>query len=268
MSQRTGSRHRPDTPEARPGHRARRVALIVLAVVVAVVLIAAGVFYAWTRQTFTATPASLAAVSADPAVAISGDDDTVVLRPATTTPLDQGLVFVAGARVDPRAYEQTFAGLVATGVTVIVERPTLGLGIADNRPLSDFTSLVPDITNWAVGGHSLGGVRACQYAKDDPRVDALVLLGSYCATDVSARDDLAALSVGGSDDGLSTPQKIDDARHLLPDDTTFVQVDGLSHAQFGHYGAQPGDGTPTLSDADATARITTELSSFFAGLAD
>lgn len=86
-----------------------------------------------------------------------------------------------------------------------------------------------------MGGHSLGGVRACQLAAD---ADALVLFGSYCATDLS-KSDLAVLSLAGSEDGLSTPEKIDDARDQLPADAEMIEIEGASHASFGDYGAQP-----------------------------
>lgn len=224
-------------------------------------------FFVWAKLPMSATPSSLAAVAADDRVDVSASPDTVVMRPARTAATGQGLVFIAGARVDPQAYEQNLAVLVATGVTVVIERPVLGFGILDGRPFSTFTALAPEVTTWAVGGHSLGGVRACQYAADDPSVDALVLFGSYCATtDLSGDDALAVLSLGGSADGLSTPAKIDRYRDMLPESATTVEIDGSDHAQFGSYGAQPGDGTATISDEEARRRITTELTSFFAGV--
>ena len=48
-------------------------------------------------------------------------------------------------------------------------------------------------------------------------------------------------SLAGSEDGLSTPQKIDDARPLLPPDADLVEIAGASHSSFGDYGLQPGD---------------------------
>ena len=105
-----------------------------------------------------------------------------------------------------------------------------------------------------MGGHSLGGVRACQLAAD---ADALVLFASYCSNDLSASD-VGVLSMAGSEDGLSTPEKIADARHLLPADADLVEIDGASHASFGDYGPQSGDGTPTIP-TDEMHRIVTEL---------
>ncbi|MBD8538797.1 alpha/beta hydrolase [Frigoribacterium sp. CFBP 8751] len=256
----------PSTP-LRHRSRRRRVLKGVALGLFAVVVLAATGFFVWAKTPMSATAASLASVSADDRVEVTSRPDTVVMRPAETTPTGQGLVFVAGARVDPQAYEQTFAGLVATGVTVVVERPTLGFGILDPRPFSTFTDLAPEVDTWAVGGHSLGGVRACQYAADDRTVDALVLLGSYCATtDLSDDDQLAVLSIGGSEDGLSTPAKIATYRDMLPGSASVVEIDGSNHAQFGSYGEQSGDGSATISDEEARDRITRQLTSFFAGV--
>jgi pimeloyl-ACP methyl ester carboxylesterase len=101
-------------------------------------------------------------------------------------------------------------------------------------------------------------VRACQLAGD---ADALLLFGSYCATDVSDTD-LAVLSIAGSEDGLSTPAKIADARHLLPADAELVEIPGASHASFGDYGPQAGDGTPTISDEEMHQTVTALVEAF------
>ncbi|WP_371810877.1 alpha/beta hydrolase [Frigoribacterium sp. CFBP 13707] len=271
MRQRTASRHDAATPSTPAGHRGRgrRVAKAIgLGAFAVVVLVAVG-FFTWAKLPMSATASSLRAVADDPRVAVTDRPDLVVMRPAQTEALDQGLVFVAGARVDPQAYEEVLSGLVATGVTVVIERPVLGFGLFDWRGLDHFTAAAPEVTNWAVGGHSLGGVRACGYAADDPSVDGLVLFGSYCATtDLSGDDDLPVLSLSGSDDGLSTPDDVERYRDMLPADATMVEIDGSSHAQFGSYGEQSGDGTPALTDEEARARIDTELTSFFATVGD
>ena len=92
-----------------------------------------------------------------------------------------------------------------------------------------------------------------------------MLFGSYCSTDLSASG-LPVLSIGGSEDGLSTPEKIADASHLLPADAELDQIEGASHASFGDYGPQAGDGTPTISDADMTAQLTELVGSLAASL--
>ena len=73
-------------------------------------------------------------------------------------------------------------------------------------------------------------------------------------------------SVSGSRDGLATPAKIAASRADLPADAGFTVVDGASHAQFGSYGAQPGDGIPTISDEQARTLISEATLRFVAGL--
>ena len=75
---------------------------------------------------------------------------------------------------------------------------------------------------------------------------------------------MPVLSVSGSDDGLSTPAKIDASRADLPADTRFVEIEGANHASFGDYGPQPGDGTASIDDERMRARLTTALDDFLA----
>lgn len=210
-----------------------------------------------------AEPEPLAQVRDDPAITITDTSGAIVMTPTDGDP-DTGLVFIPGAKVDPWAYANNLAGLVAEGdVSVVITKPWLNLAFFDLRPLGAFTDLVPGVDAWAVGGHSLGGVRACQLAGD---ADALVLFASYCANDLSDTD-LTVLSIAGSEDGLSTPEKIADARAMLPADAQMEVIEGASHASFGDYGPQPGDGTPTITDAEMDAELTALLLAFAGDLA-
>ena len=91
-------------------------------------------------------------------------------------------------------------------------------------------------------------------------------LPAVAASDLSDAGVLA-VSLSGSEDGLSTPEDIAGARPLLPEDAWMVEVDGASHSSFGDYGLQAGDGTPTISDEDMTAQITATVGSFAGELA-
>lgn len=205
-----------------------------------------------------AEPEPLASVKANPAISITDDSAAIVLSP-TEGATGDGLVFIPGAKVDPWAYAAKLSGIVESGTTVVITKPWLNLAFFDLRSLGAFTSLAPDVDTWAVGGHSLGGVRACQLTQD---AEALILFASYCANDLSASG-LPVLSLAGELDGLSTPEKIADARPLLPADADMVEIAGAAHSSFGDYGLQPGDGTPTISDADMTETLTSEIDHFF-----
>lgn len=239
----------------------RRSLKITFLAVAALLVIAVIAFFVWCfTGRMEAEPKPLAQVREDAAVTLTEHDDAWVLAPAGDAG-DSGLVFLPGAKVDPLAYAATFHSLARSGTTVVIAKVPLRLAIFETRTLDGFSSLAPDATQWAVGGHSLGGVRACQYAAESPDID-LVLLASYCADDLSAAS-LSALSVAGSEDGLSTPDKITAARHLLPSSADMVTVAGANHAAFGAYGPQAGDGTATIPPAQSRVEIDEALTSFF-----
>ncbi|MFB2584953.1 alpha/beta hydrolase [Herbiconiux liukaitaii] len=229
------------------------------AIAAALILSVSG-FLVYAHITYAAERTPVQQLAADAAVSTTWTHDHVILTP--TDPDGTGLVFLAGAKVDPLAYASKLSGIAAAGTTVVIVRPILNFAIFEVRPLDDFTSLAPEVTDWFVGGHSLGGVKACQYAHDEA-VEGLVLLGSYCAGDESGLGK-PVLSISAENDGLSTPAKIDASRATLPPDTIFVQLPGATHAQFGDYGLQPGDGSATVTDAQVRTEITAALDAFLA----
>jgi len=263
-------------PSASRRPRALRLLLGLVAALGVLVLVAAGGFLVWANVgVMDAEKAPYAAVLEDPGIVVRSSREALVLLPgdatasspegngAPTAPA-MGLVFYPGAKVEAEAYAARLSALVTEHeVAVVIVRPALHLALFDRRGLSTFTDLVPEAGTWMVGGHSMGGVRACQVAAE---ADALILFGSYCATDLSGTD-LPVLSLGGSEDGLSTPQKIADARPLLPADAELVEIPGASHASFGDYGPQAGDGTPTIDDGAMTAEVTQQISGLMTDLA-
>jgi len=235
-----------------------RIGAVGLLVVIALVVVAVLV---WANIVMQGDRARAMDAWTDPAVTITSTDHSIVIAP-TESASATGLVFIPGAKVDPYAYMFTLSGIVKqSGVTVVITKPTLNLAFFDLRPLKTFTADAPGVTDWYVGGHSLGGVKACMLA-DSPAVSGLVLFGSYCANDLSGSG-LTVLSIAGERDGLSTPEKIADARGELPDNASLVEIPGLNHAGFGSYGEQPGDRSSPLSAEQARGAITAELAELF-----
>ncbi len=231
------------------------LALCVLAVLGLVIRAKSGVMHAESE--------AWESVLTDPTITVEEHADAVVLHPAEETTTSIGLVFYPGAKVDAAAYARRLSGIVAEGsATVVIVKPWLRLAIVDPRGLSVFTDYSPGTESWMVGGHSMGGVRACSAAGE---ADALVLFGSYCAADLSD-DPIPVLSLSGSEDGLSTPQKVTDAREKLPDSARMVEIPGANHASFGDYGAQKGDGSPRIGDDQMNSTVTAELLDFAEGV--
>lgn len=248
---------RNQTATGRVGRRRwGRVRTVLVCVLVVASLLIVGIL-AWANTVMAGErPASLAAYR-NPSVVITSTEDAITLSPRDNAS-GTGLVFIPGARVDPYAYMYVLTGAVeASGATIVITKPTLNLAFFDTRALSTFTADVPGVTRWLVGGHSLGGVRACQLADDDD-IAGLVLFASYCANDLRASG-LSVLIISASNDGLTTEEEIRSAAGLLPADAVFTEISGANHASFGNYGAQPGDGAATISSAQARRAITDAL---------
>jgi pimeloyl-ACP methyl ester carboxylesterase len=165
-------------------------------------------------------------------------------------------VFYPGAKVDPRAYVGIFRPIAAAGFPVVILRLPVGIAFGAPDAASRPIAANPSIPRWVVAGHSLGGTVAAAYAgAGHERVVGLVLWASYPARSIAGAAGLRALSVSASNDGLATPAKITASRPDLPPGTTFVEVVGAVHADFGDYGPQQGDGVPTISHEEAQRRI-------------
>lgn len=107
-----------------------------------------------------------------------------------------------------------------------------------------------------VAGHSLGGVAASSVAGgSDRRVRGLLLWASFPNGSIAGEADLEVTSISGSEDGLSTPAKVRASADDLTAGTELVEVEGATHAFFGDYGTQSGDGTATVSRTDAQRQI-------------
>jgi len=230
----------------------RRFRSVLLGIVAVLALVTVG-FLVWAHIEMLGERDVALEVWENDAITVSSTDGTVVLSPET--PNGSGLVYIPGAKVDPYAYMYKLSGIVESGTTVVIAKPTLNLAFFDARSFDDYVAGIEGVNSWAIGGHSLGGVKACMLAESDERITSLVLFGSYCANDLSDSG-LKVLSIAASEDGLSTQDKIMDAAAELPADTEFLVIDGANHGSFGDYGRQPGDGTATASDADVRDEIT------------
>lgn len=115
----------------------------------------------------------------------------------------------------------------------------------------------PEIENWYLAGHSLGGVSAALYAeKHADRLNGLILLASYSTVNLK-ESKLNILSIFGSEDGVLNKIAYEKNHKNLPENMTEVIIPGGCHAYFGAYGEQKGDGTPAIS-RDEQIRITAE----------
>ncbi len=160
-----------------------------------------------------------------------------------------GFIFYPGGRIDYLAYAPYAHAIAAEGYLAIIVPMPLNLAVFGANQANDVIAAYPQVSLWAIGGHSLGGTMAAQYAQDNPqKVEGLVLLAAYPAegTDLSAQN-LKVLTVHGTNDGLVSSEQIENSLKQLPEDTVDLEINGGNHAQFGWYGEQPGDNPAIIS---------------------
>lgn len=207
----------------------------------------------WLRP-MAAEPVAIAAMDDGRGVVVTVSRTRIELRP-TGTVHRTGLVFYPGALVDPRAYVAMLRPMTEAGYPVVIVKAAYDIAFFDPNAPTSAIAADPATTRWVIGGHSLGGVVAAQYAGDGrPGVVGLLLWASFPASSIAAAP-LTVTSISGGNDGLSTPAKIDAAKPLLPPSTRYVVIPGAVHADFGDYGEQPNDGQPAIPRAEAQAQI-------------
>jgi len=220
----------------------------------------------WWLRPLGATDVALDALSSGRGVTVVQSATRIELRPPGE--LDRtGMVFYPGAKVDARAYAAILRPLAEAGHLVVIVKPPFGIALTDIDAASSVIAAEDGVERWVVAGHSLGGTAAAKYASDNPDdVDGLVLWASYPADSLADDDRVAVLSVSGTNDGLTTPADVEASKANLPPDTKFVAVPGAVHADFGDYGVQAGDGTPTVPHAQAQRRIASTTLAFLTKL--
>jgi len=216
--------------------------------VVGLLVVAATVGVGWAATPYHDARGSVAAVDARSGVTVDQTDaGGYVLRP-TGADTDTGLVFYPGARVHPDAYVGSLAALASeAGVTVVIPKLPLNLAVVDyglaraglrGHAAERAMAAHDGVSEWYVGGHSLGGAMACRYAAGTEDVSGLVLYGSYCDVDVSDRAGLAALSVVGESDTVLNRAAYEDSLANLPASARVAVLPGVNHTQFGTYVGQ------------------------------
>ncbi|MCF7946097.1 MAG: alpha/beta hydrolase [Spirochaetia bacterium] len=171
----------------------------------------------------------------------------------STGDVSRGMVFYPGGLVDPKAYLPLMWEIsrITESMSVIVPMPfnlaVFGAGKGEKVP-----RLLPDIENWYIAGHSLGGAMAAKLVHDNPDLfSGLILFAAYPGKADPLTDySIPVLSIYAENDGLATKETIKEKQFLLPGHTEYFKIEGGNHAQFGSYGIQKNDGRAEISPAE------------------
>ena len=222
----------------------RKALLVVLAAIGAL----AAVFFIYTADYYHADETARAAFEAGD---ITEDGDLLIMEP--DDPNGSGLIFYPGGKVEAISYIPLLEKLREKGITCVLVEMPFNLAVFNSNAADGVYGKLPDVENWYIGGHSLGGAMASSYASG--YMDALsgvVLLGAYIYGDVSPE---RTLTMYGSEDGVLDRSKIDYTKNV-------VVIDGGNHAQFGNYGKQDGDGEAFISTDEQQAVAVQAIADF------
>ncbi|MGL4739032.1 MAG: alpha/beta hydrolase [Cellulosilyticaceae bacterium] len=219
--------------------KSKKIITYTLVGVVILVLLGLGGMIMWANDTYAPTEQFYELV---PHAAYTKEGDFYVFD-AQGKDKKTGVILYPGALVEPLAYGYYADELAKEGYLVAIPEVFLNLSLTQSDKAEELMIRHPEIEAWYVGGHSMGGVSAAMFAKDNQaQIDGLILLGSYPATSTDlSTSQLKVLSLYAENDGLTTLEDIINSKVNLPETTVFTEIIGGNHAQFGMYGIQPGD---------------------------
>lgn len=157
-----------------------------------------------------------------------------------------GLIFYPGAKIEYTAYAPLLSMLADNGIVCITVKMPFNLAVFGKDSAIGLNEIYPEVEHWYIGGHSLGGAMAADFASEVNGIEGVVLLASYPSKDISDSP-LRVLSIYGSEDKILNLKKYEKARSKMPEDLKEHIIEGGTHSGFACYGEQKGDGTRGIS---------------------
>ena len=193
-------------------------------------------FLIYTGMYYHAGPEALAALDSDKNVTVSRTDYGWFFDGPSD---DSALVFYPGAKVEETAYAPLLHRLAENGMDAFLVKMPFRLAVFGAEKASEITE-TDHYRNVYIGGHSLGGAMAANYAADHAdELSGVILLAAYPTEELD--NDLQLISIYGSEDGVLNMEKVEEGEQYFPEQSTEYVIEGGNHAYFGTYGEQKGD---------------------------
>ena len=204
-------------------------------------------FLIYVSSYYKADSLALESLESDSLVEVEENGD-IVFEPVSNAK-NIGFIFYPGAKVESSAYATIAKEIASNGYTVIIAKMNFNLAILSPNRADSIINNYKDIDTWVIGGHSLGGVMASNYALENDKIKGLVLLASYPQdkTDFTSKP-IKVLSLWGSNDKIADLNKVKEAKNVMPSDSEFIEIKGGNHGGFGDYGHQKGDGESSITN--------------------
>jgi len=164
---------------------------------------------------------------------------------------EKGIIFYPGGKVESESYAPLMKACAEEGFLCAAVKMPYNLAVFDvdaaEEVMAYAKEFYPDVKEWYIAGHSLGGSMAASYAgENNEALEGVILLAAYSTADL-AETELDVLSIYGDQDKVLNMEKYEKYRDNLPQDTKEIVIEGGCHAYFGKYGMQEGDGNPSIT---------------------
>ncbi len=213
-------------------------------------------FILWMANSFRAQGFDRSILDSDELVSIGETSSLIHFQP-NKNEQTTGLIFFPGGMVQPEAYAPMARQIAEQGFNVFIVKLPFGSAPLKSQETSvrqqalELVKTNASIQYWVIGGHSRGAAIAARFIQlHGEFLDGLILIATShpkeAAFDLS-NTTLAVTKIHASNDGLASPGEVEANAIYLPQDTTWVLIEGGNHSQFGYYGSQLGDGTAVIS---------------------
>ena len=216
--------------------------LLIIIIPLAFVIALTMGFLIYSASYYRADMTALAALNSDDLVSVSETDYGWFFDGPSQ---ENVLVFYPGAKVEETAYAPILHHLAENNLDVcLVSMPRRFAFLGINKADSVLKSY--DYAHCFMGGHSLGGAMASEYASTHgDMIDGVILLAAYASAELD--DDMLELVIYGTEDRVLSRNKIEEGKETATNHYIELCIEGGNHAQFGNYGDQSGDGTALIT---------------------
>lgn len=213
----------------------RLLKIVTTVIVVAAILVVGWLWYSAERNRAAATDDAIAATISDQSVSVESGD-WLVMQPAAAKP-SVGVIVYPGAYCDIRGYAPVLRRIAAAGYLVVTVSMPFDFAIFAPSRATKVREAYPEIKNWVLVGHSMGGSIAGWYAyRHQDELDGLIFWDAYPPPDSSlAESKLPVLHLHRAKLDGKPPAKHAEMRDLFPASSKWVPIPGGLHMYFGSF---------------------------------
>lgn len=233
----------------------------IVSVIVCVLIALSAAFLIYANIYYKADSRAKAALQSDNNVIVEEKSDYWVFEPkqGTGNLTEAGYIFYPGGKVQETSYAPLMHAVAEEGITCILLKMPFRLAVFDINAADSVMGSFPKVKEWYVGGHSLGGAMAAVYAGGhSSKLKGLILMAAYSTSDLSGTQ-LRMLSFYGSKDGVLNKDSFEKYKKNQPKDTTYYEIQGGNHGNYGDYGQQKGDGKASITPQEQQKAVAGQI---------